>query len=347
MSGDGIADLQKRLGALKSEIAKTLEDKKNGTFNASHKGNAGVPKLRKTLKGHFGKIYAMHWAGKESDMLVSASQDGKLIIWNGNTTNKLQAIPLRSAWVMTCGFEQTRNRLVACGGLDNVCTIYQVNTESATNNRPVAELAAHDGYLPCTRFRGGGNILTASGDSTCIYWDIQTGAAVKQFHDHSGDVMFLDVNPHNENLFVSASVDLTCKLWDIRTGQCAMTFHGHESDVNSVAFFPDGNAFGTGSDDSTSRLFDLRCYQEVNVFTNDRILCGITSVAFSQSGRLMFCGYDDCNAFAWDTIYSTGDSTDYAFQLGTHGNRVSCLGVQSQGKALCTGSWDTHLRVWA
>ena len=37
---------------------------------------------RRVLKGHFGKIYAMHWA-QDSKHLVSASQDGKLIIWNG------------------------------------------------------------------------------------------------------------------------------------------------------------------------------------------------------------------------------------------------------------------------
>ena len=30
--------------------------------------------------GHFGKIYALHW-GDDSNNIVTASQDGKLIIW--------------------------------------------------------------------------------------------------------------------------------------------------------------------------------------------------------------------------------------------------------------------------
>jgi len=67
-----------------------------------------------------------HWAG-DSTHLVSASQDGKLIVWNGITTNKVQAIPLRSSWVMTCAFEDKDNELVACGGLDNLCSIYNLN----------------------------------------------------------------------------------------------------------------------------------------------------------------------------------------------------------------------------
>lgn len=58
---------------------------------------------------------------------VSASQDGKLIVWGALQNLKLQAIPLRSSWVMTCAFEQTKGNLVACGGLDNICSVYQLN----------------------------------------------------------------------------------------------------------------------------------------------------------------------------------------------------------------------------
>ncbi len=34
-------------------------------------------------------------------------------------------------------------------------------------------------------------------------------------------------------------------------------------------------------------------------------------------------------------------------ELKAHKNRVSCLGVNFTGQALCTGSWDTELAVWA
>uniref|UniRef100_A0A673I6F7 Guanine nucleotide binding protein (G protein), beta polypeptide 1a n=1 Tax=Sinocyclocheilus rhinocerous TaxID=307959 RepID=A0A673I6F7_9TELE len=44
-------------------------------------------RTRRTLRGHLAKIYAMHW-GTDSRLLVSASQDGKLIIWDSYTTNK-------------------------------------------------------------------------------------------------------------------------------------------------------------------------------------------------------------------------------------------------------------------
>ncbi|KAG5457237.1 MAG: hypothetical protein BJ554DRAFT_2803, partial [Olpidium bornovanus] len=52
-----------------------------------------VMKVRRTLKGHLAKIYAMHWASDKRH-LVSASQDGKLIVWDAYTMNKVHAIPL-------------------------------------------------------------------------------------------------------------------------------------------------------------------------------------------------------------------------------------------------------------
>lgn len=59
-------------------------------------------------------------AGAGVTCVCAESQDGKLIIWNGYTTNKVQAIPLRSSWVMTCAFEPTQVRISLVGVVVNV-----------------------------------------------------------------------------------------------------------------------------------------------------------------------------------------------------------------------------------
>ena len=73
------------------EKRRIAEDKT--TLQSISKGGATLPavgkapSVRRVLKGHFGKVYAMHWGGALASgggtELVSASQDGKLIIWNG------------------------------------------------------------------------------------------------------------------------------------------------------------------------------------------------------------------------------------------------------------------------
>jgi len=213
--------------------------------------------------------------------LVSASQDGKLLVWDGLTTNKVHAVPLRSSWVMTCAYSPTGG-FVACGGLDNICSVYNLRS-SETTTRPTRELNAHTGYLSCCRFLSDKQIITSSGDMTCILWDIEAGSKVSEFSDHNGDVMSVSINPKDKNTFVSGACDATAKLWDIRTAKCLQTFQGHESDINAMNFFPNGNAFGTGSDDASCRLFDIRADKELVQYTHESILCGITSLAFFPS----------------------------------------------------------------
>ena len=130
---------------------------------------------------------------------------------------------------------------------------------------------------------------------------------------------------------------------------CKQTFPGHESDINAVTvrimisckkdwhlcslsrqiqnlkifrinlqFFPNGYAFATGSDDATVRLFDIRADQELAMYSHDNIICGVTSVAFSKSGRLLLAGYDDFNCNVWDSIRAERAGNFIFF---------SCLGI--------------------
>uniref|UniRef100_A0A8C3H9D7 G protein subunit beta 2 n=1 Tax=Chrysemys picta bellii TaxID=8478 RepID=A0A8C3H9D7_CHRPI len=164
-------------------------------------------------------------------LLVSASQDGKLIIWDSYTTNKVHAIPLRSSWVMTCAYAPSGN-YVACGGLDNICSIYSLKTREG-NVRVSRELPGHTGYLSCCRFLDDNQIITSSGDTTCALWDIETGQQTTTFGGHSGDVMSLSLAPDARS-FVSGACDASIKLWDVRDSMCRQTFTGHESDINAV-----------------------------------------------------------------------------------------------------------------
>ena len=254
-------------------------------------------------------------------------------------------VPLKSSWVMTCDIDRSTDRIVASGGLDNVCTIHSVNVGAVSAARPLMELQGHDGYLSCCRFVNSKTILTSSGDSTCIMWDIEKGEDVSHFTDHAGDVMCLSVCPTNPSVFVSGSVDATAKVWDMRTGACVQTFVGHESDVNAVQFMPCGFGFGTGSDDNSAKLFDLRAYARVNEMVNENVQCGVTSVDFSASGRVLFAGYDDCNCYGWDALLENAPVP--AFTMMGHSNRVSAIAVNKPGHALATGSYDMEVAVWS
>lgn len=282
-------------------------------------------------------------SGDEVHNLVSASQDGKLIIWNGRTTNKHKMIGLKSSWVMACAYSPS-GETVACGGLDNLCTIFSLddNRPPTDQTSPAFELRQHEGYLSSCRFLDDKQILTSSGDSTCILWDIEKQTSLQQFDAHSSDVMSVSITS-DTRLFVSGSCDTTAKVFDINEGKCIGTFTGHEADINTVEWFPDCNAFASGSDDSTLKLFDKRAYRQLNNYWHNNFLSGVTSLCFSNSGKHLFAGYDeDPFGVVWDSL--TASHTQIFNNLV---KRVSCVGMQCNGHALCTGSWDYNLRIWA
>lgn len=339
-----IAQARKEAEEMKEQIKQNRDAKADTTLAAFTKDLPTAPrcqlKPRRSLKGHLAKIYALHWSDDKS-RLVSASQDGKLLVWDGMTTNKLHAIPLRSSWVMTVAYAPSGN-FVACGGLDNICSIYNLRSKDPPPIRACRELNAHTGYLSCCRFLSDKQILTSSGDMSCVLWDIEKQHKITEFVEHSGDVMSLSLSPDKET-FVSAGCDATAKLWDLRSGKCQQTFSGHEADINAVQYFPNGFAFGTGSDDTSCRLFDVRADRELMCYKSDSVSQGVTSLAFSISGRYLFAGYDDSVARVWDSL----KQNEIVGELSGHKSRVSCLGVSCDGMALATGSWDTTLRIWA
>jgi len=246
------------------------------------------------------------------------------------------------------------------------------------------ELSAHTGYLSCCRFINDRQIVTSSGDMTCMLWDIETGSRVQEFNDHTGDVMrwahsclierWRSAKTETPAHAVSRCLQtrtFSCQelvtpppscgtsglanafkpLWVMKATSTPCSKHTMRSCFRFIArltglpsnlhrFFPDGQAIGTGSDDASCRLFDLRADRELNVYSHNNILCGVTSVGFSVSGRLLFAGYDDYNCNVWDVL--KGERVGV---LAGHENRVSCLGVSADGMAMCTGSWDGLLKV--
>ncbi|KAG6709528.1 hypothetical protein I3842_06G136700 [Carya illinoinensis] len=344
---------QKRLSLLDTDVAGYAISKSRTSVSF---GPTDLVCCR-TLQGHTGKVYSLDWT-PEKNRIVSASKDGRLIVWNALTSQKTHAIKLPCAWVMTCAFSPT-GQSVACGGLDSVCSIFNLNSPmDKDGNLPMSKmLSGHKGYVSSCQYVPDEEtrLITSSGDHTCVLWDITTGLRISVFggefqSGHTADVLSVSINGSNSRMFVSGSCDATACLWDTRVASRAVrTFHGHGGDVNTVKFFPDGNRFGTGSGDGTCRLFDIRTGHQLQVYhqqINDNDVPHVTSIAFSISGRLLFAGYSNGDCYVWDTLLAT-----VVLNLGSlqnsHEARISCLGLSADGSALCTGSWDANLKIWA
>jgi guanine nucleotide-binding protein G(I)/G(S)/G(T) subunit beta-1 len=273
-----MADIQNRiknakeaLSSLTSQLEAVKRRKHDGTLGQSGSrrreelGSVRQLACIRTFTGHTDNITSMQWSGIESTF-VSAGKDGQLIVWNGITKRRVQTIKHNTQWLMTCAFETGANRLVATGGADKVCSVFVIGQAGMTH--PTAELKGHDGYLSACSFVDDNNIISASGDSSAILWDISRLQSKLHFTEHAADCLSVAVHP-SRNTFATGSADCTAKLWDIRSGRSTHMFSGHESDINSIKYFPDGYAVGTASTDSTCKIFDSRSFGEVASFESD------------------------------------------------------------------------------
>lgn len=349
-----IAQIQGEIDKHRKSIQDLRKSKNNGSLETTNKtnslsvaGNMRV-KMRRELNGHFGKVYSVDWSGDGCEVLTAA-QDGKMILWDSYSSHKLISVTLRSSWVMTCAYEQTNAsgaKLAACGGLDNCCSIYSLKEKgNEQSRRPIQTLVGHDGYIACNKFIDARTVLTASGDHTICKWDTESGKMVTTFAGHQADVLSISTNPKNVFTFISGSCDLTAKLWDIRVDKCVQNFEKcHAEDINAVSFFPSGEAFATGSDDGNARIFELRCRNEVAVMGvgSDQSPSNVHALGFSKSGRILFAGYDDSKCRGWDVVRPSQPFCT----LPNHEMRVSCLSVSSSGDAIATGSWDSSAKIW-
>jgi len=337
------AQLKAELEGLKEQLKKNREGNQNTTLFKACEGVASVAniqlKLRRTLKGHLAKIYAMQWA-HDTPTLASASHDGKLLVWNAVTCLKMNAINLPSNWVMTCGYSPP-GEFVASGGLDNICSVWCVRGQNPT--KASRELQGHEGFLSCCRFIDNRQIITSSGDHTCALWDTEQGTQTTVFRQHTGDAMFVALSL-SRSTFVSCGCDHNIVGWDIKAGKPTHIVDSHDRDVNVVQFFPNDTKFASGSDDGTVRIFDLRTWGELARFAPEGKDASITptSLAFSVTGRLMFTSYSDGSCFVWDTL--KGEKKQEMPK--PHDKRITSIGVSGDGCALCTASWDTVMKIW-
>ncbi|XP_026463111.1 guanine nucleotide-binding protein subunit beta-2-like [Ctenocephalides felis] len=328
-------ELFEKIKAEQGKVADCTFEEKCGDVPALPKVKLSTKRL---LKGHINKVNAVHFSD-DSRNCVSASLDGKLIIWDTWTSNKIQIIPLRSSWVMSVAFAPS-GKFVACGGMDNMCTIYDLeNKDSSGIPKMVRELAGYEGFLSSCRFLDDKNIITGSGDAKICKWDLETGRKTGEYLGHTGGVACISLA--STGCYVTGSADSTCRLWDLRQPKMANCFFGHSADVNGICFHPNEQAFVSASEDKSSILFDVRSDQQLTKISSTNPNAGFTSCAVSLSGRIALCGSIDKSIHMWDLLKGQTMGT-----LSGHENRVTSVSLSKNGMALASCSWDQNVRIW-
>ena len=193
-----------------------------------------------------------------------------------------------------------------------------------SSGRIIKKIETHDGVVWAIAFSSDGKyILTGGGASninqnnTVKLWDVRYGRQVRAFKGYKegfeSHITSVAFSPDGKQA-AAGSYDGTVKLWDISSGEATKTFRAtmpyllksgsNSGGVSSVAFSPDGKYIASGSEDGTTRLWDISTGRKIRTLAGHT--SSVSSVAFSPDGKYIASGSYDKTIRLWEACTGKG-----------------------------------------
>lgn len=183
--------------------------------------NATVnPDLR--LVGQTGEGFGLAWSPLEKGLILSASSDQTVCLWDiqqGNKTNKtlnpLAVFKGHEAFVEDVAWSTINADLFASVGDDRVLAVWD-KRNTAQPQHSVRD--AHQAEINCVAFcPGNGNLLaTGSADRNVSLWDLRNlKSPLHSLVQSSDEVLQLQWSPHVDSILASSGADRRVHVWDL------------------------------------------------------------------------------------------------------------------------------------
>lgn len=197
----------------------------------------------------------------EKEVLVSASQDASIIVWDVATGKKLHTLKGHTRGILalaldTADYEPTRDTAtVFSAGSDREIRRWTIGLTSAAEVQP-SPLILHETSIDAIHFDSDGDVWTASADKTakCLSrgreWDED---ATFEHPDFVRDVAV----DEDTGWAVTACRDEEIRVWDKASGRLHHTFSGHYEEVTALVLLSKQRLISVGID-ATVRQWSLK-----------------------------------------------------------------------------------------
>ncbi|KXJ17053.1 peroxisomal targeting signal 2 receptor [Exaiptasia diaphana] len=240
-------------------------------------------------------LFDCAWSEHNQDVIVSASGDGSLQLWNVNNPEPIKVFKGHTAEVY--GVEWCPGRdgdTFLSASWDNTIKLWDPQrlecplVSNFSGHQGVIYSALWSPHIPRT-------FASASGDHTLGIWDISCPDRPQHvIRAHDGEVLTCDWAKYDQNLVISGSVDTFIRGWDIRnTESPVFSFKSHQYAVRRLKCSPHhGNILASCSYDFSVRTWDLRDTSPLQTIEHHSEF--VTGLDFNlhQEGQLADCSFD-------------------------------------------------------
>jgi guanine nucleotide-binding protein subunit beta-2-like 1 protein len=305
--------------------------------------------LKAELKGHTGWVTSIATTAEQPDMLLSASRDKSLIVWN--LLRKDDAYGIASKRLTGHGhFVQdvaisSDGQFALSGSWDGTLRLWDLNTGNTTRR-----FIGHTKDVLSVAFSADNRqIVSGSRDKTINLWNTLGHLKFTLTEDgHTEWVSCVRFSPnHLTPLIVSAGWDKLVKVWNLTLCKLRTNLIGHTGYVNSVTVSPDGSLCASGGKDGIAMLWDLNEGRHLSSLEAGDV---IHALVFSPN-RYWLCAATAGSIKIWD-LESKVCVDELMPQFLNQGKKtvpVQCISLawSADGSTLFAGYTDNVIRVWA
>ena len=273
----------------------------------------------RTLLGHDHSVSAVRFvpsgaagAPSSGNLLVSASRDKALKIWDVTTGYCVKTLQGHTGWVRdVC--PSLDGRFLLSTGDDTTARLWDVSASNLANQ---STMVGHEHFNECCALA-----------PPTSYQHLAPLAGLKKPPPASSTAEFM----------ATGSRDKTIKLWDAR-GNCLKSLVGHDNWVRALVFHPGGKYLLSVSDDKTLRCWDLsqegKCVRVLSDPHERFVTCLRWAPGIAKEMPVVYRG-----AVEGQNGESNGAPTGKGTEATTFGVQIRCI--------IATAGVDRKLRIFA
>lgn len=302
-----------------------------------------------TLKGHGGWITSIATTPENANLLLSASRDKTIVIWDIREGSYEYATAKR-ALIGHNHFVQdvaisSDGQYALSASWDKTMRLWKLS-EGKTKK----QFIGHSKDVLSASFSANNeSIVSGSRDKSIKVWKI-TGDCCNTFDGaHSEWVSCVKYSPNpDKEIIVSCGWDKLVKVWHSQTFKLQGIFHGHTGYINAITVSPDASLCASGGKDGKAMLWDLNDSKPLYSLDAGGV---INALCFSPN-RYWLCAATSNGIKIWDlpdrdlieTLEIEGSVAENG-KVGPNPEPLS-LAWSADGQTLFAGFTDNTIRIW-
>ena len=227
---------------------------------------------------------------QDGKMVLTASGDGTLKMWDATTGESLRALPGHTSEVATVVVTPDGHQAISGGD-------HTIRVWSLPDGKPVRTIDATIPRVYSLALSPNGQTIAIGGDGGMIKLWTLDGAPITTLRTNTaGRVLTVTFSPDGSRL-VTGGDDKLVRSWTTSDWKEQRVFAGHKAAIDEVLVAPDGQTLVSASDDHTVELWHLetgRALQTLSLHTDE-----VWSIAVSPDGGTLMTGGKDARLGVW------------------------------------------------